>query len=84
MNKNEKIKQVMLFTAILLLLVGVACASEVSEDLSDTNGITNEAAVQDTHKVSDTANNIKDIKADKNIQTGKSLNNKFMKIQLKL
>lgn len=73
----KKIKQVMLFTAILLLLVGVACASEVSEDLSDTNSITNEAAVQDTHKVSDTANNIKDIKADKNIPTGKSLNNKL-------
>lgn len=42
-----KIKQVLLFTAILILLVGVACASDVSEDTASTGSIAEEAAIHE-------------------------------------
>lgn len=36
----KKIKHIMLFTALLILLVGLASATEVSEDITDTDSIT--------------------------------------------
>ncbi|AWX31626.1 hypothetical protein [Methanosphaera sp. BMS] len=71
-----KIKQVLLFTAILILLVGVACASDVSEDTASTGSIAEEAAIHDIHKLSDNANSIQDDKINENIQTSKSSDNK--------
>ncbi len=62
----KKIKQLLLFAIVLLLLVGVVSASEVSEDNTDTGSITEEAVTQDTHKVSDTANNIQTSKVSNN------------------
>lgn len=73
-KKMKKIKQLLLLSTILILLVGVASASEVSEDKTDTGSITEEAVTQDTHKVSDTANNIQENKANENIQTNRSIN----------
>ena len=55
-----KIKHVLLFTAILILLVGVACASEVSEDITATGTIAEDAVTQDTPEVSDTASILED------------------------
>ena len=54
--KMKKIKYLLLLATILILLVGVASANEVSKDKSDTNSITKEVAKQDTHKLSDTGN----------------------------
>lgn len=53
MKKN---KQVLLFTALIILLIGVTSATEVSKDITDTNSISKEVVKQDTHKVSDTTN----------------------------
>ncbi len=55
--------------------MGAASATEVSEDVSDTNSITDEAVIQDTHKVSDTA--MQENKVDNNIQTGKASDNEL-------
>ncbi|AWX32004.1 carboxypeptidase-like regulatory domain-containing protein [Methanosphaera sp. BMS] len=68
----KNIKIMLLFATILLLLVGVASAGEVSEDITDTGSITQEAVTQDTHKVSDTAKSIQENYVDENIQTVKA------------
>ena len=52
----KKTKQILLFTALLILLIGVASATEVSKDISDTNSVTKEVVKQDTQEVSDTTN----------------------------
>ena len=70
-----KIKHVLLFTAILILLVGVACASDVSEDTTSTGSITEKAAIQDTYKVSDNANIIQAHKINENIKSNDASNN---------
>lgn len=58
--------------ALIILLVGVASAGEISKDVTDTNSITEEVAIPDTYKISDTANNIQENKIDKNIRTNKA------------
>ena len=70
-----KMKYILLFVTLLILLMGAASATEVSEDVGDTNSITDEAVIQDTHKVSDTA--MQENKVDNNIQTGKASDNEF-------
>ena len=67
--KMKKIRYLLLFVTLLILLVGVASATEVSEDVTNTDSITEEAVTQDTHMVSDTANKIQENKAAENIQT---------------
>lgn len=62
----KKLKYILLLTTILLLLVGVANASEVSEKITDTNSMTGEVAIQDTYKVSNTDNNIQTNKINEN------------------
>lgn len=62
-KKWKKNKQVLLFTALIILLVGVASATEVSKDITDTNSISKEVVKQDTHKVSDTTNIIQNKKS---------------------
>ena len=52
----KKIKEVLLFTVLFILLVGVSSASDVSGDTSVAGGITEEVAMQDTCEVSDTTN----------------------------
>ncbi len=71
----KKMKYILLFVTLLILLVGLASATEVSEDVTNTDSITEEAVTQDTHMVSDTANKIQENKADENIQTNKVSNN---------
>lgn len=75
MNKNDKNKHIMLFTALLILLVGLASATEVSGDETGTDSITEEALTYDTQKVSGTSNSIQENIEDKNIQTSKSSDN---------
>ncbi|MBQ6220793.1 MAG: hypothetical protein IJJ47_13760 [Methanosphaera sp.] len=70
----KKIKQLLLFAIVLILLVGVVSASEVSKDKTGTNSITKKAVKHDTHKVSYAANKIQEKKADENIITKKSIN----------
>ncbi|MBQ6220897.1 MAG: hypothetical protein IJJ47_14280 [Methanosphaera sp.] len=72
MKKN---KQVLLFTALIILLIGVTSATEVSKDITDTNSISKEVVKQDTHKVSDTTNIIQKKKV-----SNKKLDDKRSKI----
>ena len=47
-----KIKSIILFLTLLILLVGVASASDVSDDATTAGSVTEEAAVQQTQEVS--------------------------------
>ena len=73
----KKIKYLLLFVTLLILLVGVASATEVSDDVTDVDSITKEAVTQDTYKVSGTANNMQENIVDKDIQASKSSDNKL-------
>ena len=72
-----KIKQMLFFAVILTLLIGIACASDVSKDTNSTASISEKAAVHDTHEVSDTSKNTQTNKADENIRRSKSSFNKL-------
>lgn len=68
----------MLFTVVLLILVGVACASEVSDDIADVSSVTQKADTHSTYKVADTTNS-KDNKIYENVQNSKSSKNNLDK-----
>lgn len=73
----KKMKYMLLFVTLLILLVGIVSATEVSYDGTDTDSITEEAITQDTHKVSDTADNMQENIADEDMQANKSSDNKL-------
>ena len=73
----KKMKYMLLFVTLLILLVGIVSATEVSYDGTDTDSITEEAVTQDTHKVSDTADNMQENIADEDMQANKSSDNKL-------
>ena len=73
----KKMKYMLLFVTLLILLVGIVSATEVSYDVTDTDSITEEAVTQDTHKISDTADNMQENIADKDMQASKSSDNKL-------
>ena len=62
----KKIRYFLLLAIILIPLLGIASASEVSENITDTNSMTEEVVIQDTYKVSDTSNYIQTNKASDN------------------
>ena len=72
-----KMKYLLLFVTLLFLLLGAASATEVSEDVTDTNSITDEVVIQDTYKVSGTA--MQENKVDNDIQTVKASENELNK-----
>ena len=49
----KNFRKTLLLITLLILLVGIVNASEVSEDMADTDSITKEVVVKDTHIVSD-------------------------------
>ncbi len=71
----KNIKEVLLFTVLFILLVGVSSASDVSGDTDVAGGITEEVAMQDTCELSDTTNIIKESKADDTVETNKLSDN---------
>ena len=73
----KKMKYMLLFVTLLILLVGVVSATEISDDVTDSDSITEEAVTQNTHKVSDTANSMQENIADIDVQTSKSSDNKL-------
>ena len=44
----KKIRKTLLLITLLILLVGIVNASEISEDITDTENITEEVVVKDT------------------------------------
>ena len=49
----KKIKYLLLLATLLILLIGSASATELSEDKTDMGSITGEVVVKNTHTVSD-------------------------------
>lgn len=73
----KKIRNVMFFTVLIMLLVGIASATEISQDSTGADGITEEAIVQDTLTVSDNANNMEHNKVYEDIKMSKSSDNQL-------
>ncbi len=67
----KKIKYLLLLATLLLLLIGAANATELSEDKTDMGSITGEVVVKNTHTVSDKDAVPQDNKVETNLQTDK-------------